>query len=166
MASQQLSWLDAIAGFADSRTDRREDGRANEIDPEIDPTFARATRIDVGAHAIGEEPSWIEIVPGWVPFPRETVFVTGIIELAGAIALLIPRTRWWAGVLLALYVLAVWPANFKHAFEHIEFTYIPDSWWYQATRLALQPVIAWWALFCAGVVNWPMGPPLPQILES
>ena len=42
--------------------------------------------------------SFEKIVPGWVPFPRETVFITGIIELAGAIALLIPRTRWWAGV--------------------------------------------------------------------
>jgi uncharacterized membrane protein len=101
-------------------------------------------------------PSFEKIVPGWVPFPRETVFITGIIELVGAIALLIPRTRWWAGVMLAVYVIAVWPANFKHAFEHIELTYLPDSWWYHAPRLALQPVIAWWALFCAGVVDWPM----------
>jgi uncharacterized membrane protein len=59
--------------------------------------------------------------------------------------------------MLAIYVIAVWPANFKHAFEHIELTYIPDSWWYHAPPFALQPVIAWWALFCAGVVNWPFG---------
>jgi uncharacterized membrane protein len=100
-------------------------------------------------------PSFEKIVPGWVPLPRETVFITGIIELAGAVALLIPRTRWWAGVMLAIYVIAVWPANFKHAFEHIVLPPIPDSWWYHAPRLALQPVIAWWALFCAGVANWP-----------
>ncbi|AKF03199.1 alpha-ketoglutarate-dependent dioxygenase AlkB [Sandaracinus amylolyticus] len=56
MSAQQLSWLDAL-----------EAPRADEAStPEIDATFARATRIDVGAHAIDEEPSWIEIVPGWV----------------------------------------------------------------------------------------------------
>ena len=76
-------------------------------------------------------------------------------ELAGALGLLIPRLRWWAGLLLALYMLAVWPANFKHAFEHIALPHIPDSWWYHGPRLALQPVLAWWALFCAGVVDWP-----------
>jgi hypothetical protein len=32
---------------------------------------------------------------------------------------------------------------------------IPDSWWYHAPRLALQPVLAWWALFCVGAVDWP-----------
>jgi len=38
---------------------------------------------------------------------------------------------------------------------HIVLPPIPDSWWYHAPRLALQPVIAWWALFCAGVTDWP-----------
>ncbi|UJR84415.1 Hypothetical protein I5071_64940 [Sandaracinus amylolyticus] len=56
MSAQQLSWLDALEA---PRTDDVET-------PDIDATFARATRIDVGAHANGEAPSWIEIVPGWV----------------------------------------------------------------------------------------------------
>jgi len=29
------------------------------------------------------------------------------------------------------------------------------GWGYHAPRLALQPVLVWWALFCAGVVDWP-----------
>jgi uncharacterized membrane protein len=95
------------------------------------------------------------ITPEWVPFPRVVVLLTGVLELAGGLALLLPRLRWWAGVLLALYVLAVWPANIKHAFGHIVVPPIPESWWYHAPRLALQPVIAWWALFCAGVIDWP-----------
>jgi len=96
------------------------------------------------------------ITPDWVPFPRAVVFLTGVLELAGGIALLVPRLRRWAGVALALYVLAVWPANFKHAFEHIVLPPIPDSWWYHGPRLAFQPVLAWWALFCAGIVDWPL----------
>jgi uncharacterized membrane protein len=98
----------------------------------------------------------LKITPDWVPYPRAVVFITGVLELLGGAALLIPRLRRLAGVALALYVIAVWPANFKHAFEHIVLPPIPQSWWYHAPRLALQPVLAWWALFCAGVIDWPL----------
>jgi uncharacterized membrane protein len=97
----------------------------------------------------------VAITPDWVPFPRAVVFITGAIELAGAVALLTPRLRKAAGIALALYVIAIWPANIKHAFAHIVVPPIPDSWWYHAPRLALQPVIAWWALFCAEAIDWP-----------
>ena len=97
----------------------------------------------------------VAITPGWVPYPREVVLITGLIELAGAVALLVPGLRRVTGIALAIYVIAVWPANFKHAFAHIVTPPIPDSWWYHAPRLALQPVIAWWALFSTRVVDWP-----------
>ena len=29
------------------------------------------------------------------------------------------------------------------------------NWWYHAPRLALQPALVWWALYCSGVVDWP-----------
>ncbi len=99
--------------------------------------------------------SFLPIVPDWVPFPREVILVTGICELAGAAALLSVRLRWLAGVMLALYALCVWPANIKQALEHIVLPSIPDTWWYHGPRLAFQPVLIWWALFCAGVVDWP-----------
>jgi uncharacterized membrane protein len=97
----------------------------------------------------------VAITPDWVPFPRVVAVVTGFIELAGAVGLLIPRLRYASGIMLAIYILAVWPANMKHAFEHIVVSPIPDSWWYHAPRLALQPVLAWWALFCADAIDWP-----------
>ncbi len=97
----------------------------------------------------------VAITPGWVPFAREVVLATGVFELAAGIALLVPRLRWWAGVLIAAYVIAVWPANINHAVEHLVIPPIPDSWWYHAPRLAFQPVIAWAALFCADVIGWP-----------
>jgi uncharacterized membrane protein len=97
----------------------------------------------------------VAITPEWVPFAREVVLATGALELIFAFALLVPRLRKITGVAIALYVIAVWPANFKHAFEHIVTPPIPDSWWYHAPRLAFQPVIAWWALFAARVIDWP-----------
>jgi uncharacterized membrane protein len=99
--------------------------------------------------------AFLPIVPDWVPFPREVLLVTGACEIAGAVALITTRLRWLAGVMLALYALCVWPANIKHAIEHIVLPPIPDSWWYHGPRLAMQPVLIWWALFCAGVIDWP-----------
>ena len=97
----------------------------------------------------------VAITPNWVPFAREIVLATGVLELIFAFALLAPRLRKITGVAIALYVIAVWPANFKHAFEHIAAPPIPDSWWYHAPRLALQPAIAWWALFATRAIDWP-----------
>lgn len=96
------------------------------------------------------------ITPAWVPFAREVIIATGVFEIAASIALLSrTRLRWWAGVALALYALCVWPANVKHAMEGIEMPLIGNSWWYHAPRLALQPMIIWACLFCAGVTDWP-----------
>jgi uncharacterized membrane protein len=98
----------------------------------------------------------MSITPSWVPYPREVVLATGVLELLGAAMLVFPKTRKAAGIMLALYVIAVWPANFKHAFEGIVLPPVPDSWWYHALRLTFQPVIAWLCLYAARVMEWPL----------
>lgn len=96
------------------------------------------------------------ITPDWVPFAPQVIFLTGLFELAASVALVShTRLRWWAGVALGLYALCVWPANFKHAIDGIELPYIGSSWWYHGPRLALQPVIIWWGLYSACVIDWP-----------
>ena len=99
--------------------------------------------------------AFLPIVPSWVPAPREIILLTGVAEIAGAIGLLIPRLRKAAGIGLALYALGVFPANIKHAIEGITLAGLPSSWWYHAPRLAMQPVLIWWALYVGGVVDWP-----------
>ena len=99
--------------------------------------------------------AFLPIVPGWVPAPREVVLLTGIAEIAGALGLMVPRLHKAAGIGLALYALCVLPANIKHAFEGVALAGLPSTWWYHAPRLALQPVLIWWALFCSNVIDWP-----------
>ncbi len=98
---------------------------------------------------------FLAIMPGWVPFPRQVILVTGVCEIAGAVALLTASLRWWAGVMLALYAICVFPANIKHAIENVPIDGVRLSWWYHSPRLALQPVLVWWALYCGEVVDWP-----------
>ena len=97
--------------------------------------------------------AFLPIVPGWVPAPREVVLITGGCEIAGAIGLLMQRFRVWAGWALAAYAVCVFPANIKHAFEGITVAGLPSSWWYHAPRLAMQPVLVWWALWVGGAVG-------------
>jgi uncharacterized membrane protein len=97
----------------------------------------------------------LKITPDWVPFAPQLIFVTGLCELAGAVALVTRPLRKAAGVALALYAVCVWPANFKHALEGVDIPGVPSSWWYHLPRLAFQPVIVWAALFSAGVIDWP-----------
>lgn len=97
---------------------------------------------------------FLPIMPGWVPYPREVILITGACEIAGAAALLTGRLRYAAGVMLALYALCVFPANIKHAVEGVVVGGTRLSWWYHAPRLAFQPVLIWWALYAGGVTDW------------
>lgn len=97
----------------------------------------------------------LAITPAWVPFPREVILLTGLFEFAAAAALVTTPLRQWAGIAMAVYAICVWPANIKHALDAVDLPYITNSWLYHGPRLAFQPVIAWWALYCAGVIDWP-----------
>jgi uncharacterized membrane protein len=97
----------------------------------------------------------LSITPDWVPFARTVIVATGLFEFAASVALVTKPLRYWAGIAMAVYAVCVWPANFKHAIDSVHIPHIADSWWYHGPRLLFQPVIVWWALFSAGVIDWP-----------
>ncbi|WP_457108526.1 DoxX family protein [Methylobacterium sp. P5_C11] len=99
----------------------------------------------------------LPLMPDWVPEPRHVILATGLCELAGAAGLLFPPLRRAAAIGLALYAVCVYPANLKHALDHVHVDGIPDSWWYHGPRLAFQPVFVWAALWAGGLIDWPFG---------
>ena len=48
-------------------------------------------------------------------------------------------------------------ANFHHALANIAIGGETLGWWYHGPRLAVQPLIIWWALWASGAVDWPFG---------
>ncbi len=98
---------------------------------------------------------YLAMMPRFVPFHEAVVFFTGLCELAGAFGLLIPRLRWLAGVMLAIYFVAVFPANIKNAVEGLSVEGLPIAQWYYWFRLLFQPPVIWWALFSSGAFDWP-----------
>ena len=101
----------------------------------------------VGVAHIRSPSGFIKITPGWVPYPAQVIFITGLCEIAGAIGLLTMRFRRAAGIGLALYAVCVFPANINHAINNIAIGGTTLSWWYHAPRLAFQPVLVIWALW-------------------
>lgn len=69
------------------------------------------------AHFVGMRDELIAMVPPSLPAPELLVTATGVLELAGAAALLWARTAPWAAAGLAVLLVVVFPAN-VHAARH------------------------------------------------
>lgn len=106
------------------------------------------------AHILDPD-AFLAITPDWVPEPRLVIVATGWCEIAGSLGLMTRSFRRISGLMFALYAVAVFPANIKHAVEGIVVPALPDSWWYHGPRLAAQPVLVWWALYATGWTGWP-----------
>ncbi len=98
---------------------------------------------------------FLPVMPDWVPAPTQVVLFTGACELAGAAGLVIPRTRWLAGLMLGIYAVCVFPVNIKHAINGPPVFGLANPWLYHGPRLLLQPVLVWWALYAGEVTDWP-----------
>ena len=81
----------------------------------------------------------MRIVPPYIPWPREAVLVTGVLELLGAVGLLWRPSRRAAGIGLMLLTVAVTPANIYMLQHATEFPAVP--YWALVTRIPLQVVL-------------------------
>lgn len=107
-------------------------------------------------HLVAPAP-FIGIMPGAVPFPAEVVALTGVAEIAGAIALAQGASaslRRAAGIALALYALCVWPANIQHMINDLG-SGTGLGLGYHVPRMIAQPVIIWAALWAGRAIDWP-----------
>jgi uncharacterized membrane protein len=101
---------------------------------------------------------FLKITPEWVPYPEQVIALTGVCEIAGAMALLfVPGLRYTAGFAFAIYAVCVYPANIKHAVDGVAIGGKALGWWYHGPRLAFQPFFVWWALWAGQVIDWPFG---------
>lgn len=87
------------------------------------------------------------VVPPFLPFPRAIVYVSGVAEIVGGVALLVPQLRTFAGLWLIALLVAVFPANIYMALapERAGFGIAPVWLW---LRLPAQLVLigfVWWA---------------------
>ncbi|GAA3719039.1 hypothetical protein GCM10022224_101090 [Nonomuraea antimicrobica] len=84
----------------------------------------------------------VAMVPPFVPFPGFMVYLTGVLELAGAVGLVLERFRRPAGICLALLFLALLPAN---VYAAVAGTSLASPLWQRVPEQALFVGIALWA---------------------
>jgi uncharacterized membrane protein len=74
------------------------------------------------------------------------IYVTGILEIAGAIGLLVRTTRRLAGICLSLLLLALFPANVHAALNAIDFRgEAPTVIWLRSLVQVVFLVATWWS---------------------
>jgi uncharacterized membrane protein len=101
------------------------------------------------AHIVGPDP-FVQHLPSWVPGRLALVYVTGVLEIALGAALVGSWVRREvAGRALAVYLLAVWPANIYVAIAGVDVDGQPGGP-YPWVRLPFQVLFVAWALWSTG----------------
>jgi uncharacterized membrane protein len=107
------------------------------------------------AHLVNPVP-FEQHLPSWVPATELLVLVSGIVEIALGIALLLARHgRRRLGQATALFFIAVWPANIYVALAGVDVEGQPGGL-YPWLRVVVQPAFIALALWCTSA--WKPGP--------
>lgn len=87
--------------------------------------------------------TYMRIMPPWLPFPKELVFVSGVMEIVCALLLLPSFSRSIAAWGIILLLIAVFPANIQMSVNYYKAgnPYL----WLTLLRLPLQVLLIWWA---------------------
>ena len=84
---------------------------------------------------------FVAIMPPWIGWHLEIVYISGVFEILGAIGILIPRLRQLAGNCLILLVIAVTPANIHMWLNPQLFPDVSEA--FLSIRLVVQALLLW-----------------------
>ena len=88
---------------------------------------------------------YVGIMPGWLPWPYVLVAVSGVAEIALGMGVLLAPTRRAAAYLVAAMLVVF--AFAIHIPMSVRFAQTGHPWfWASVLRLALQPLLVWWAV--------------------
>jgi uncharacterized membrane protein len=96
------------------------------------------------------------MMPSFIPFKKELVYLTGIIEITAAIGLLIPSTRTITAWLLIIFFIVLTPANINAAMKHIDIekgTFDGSGLNYLWFRIPLQVLFIVW-VYVSCLMAW------------
>lgn len=104
--------------------------------------------VGVGIAHFSNPRPFVQHLPDWVPSRELVVYATGVIEVALGLALLaFPAQRRHVGRALAVFFVAVFPANIYVAVAGVDVDGLPGGA-FPWIRLPLQFVLIAWALWC------------------
>ena len=86
---------------------------------------------------------YLKMMPPYLPFHLELVYLSGLSEVLCGVLLLIPKTKTWGAWLCIITFIAVYPANIYMAQNPSLFPNIPEKGLY--IRLPFQFLFIYWA---------------------
>jgi uncharacterized membrane protein len=86
---------------------------------------------------------YLKIMPPWLPWHKELVFISGICEVLFALLLVFPVTRRFGAYCIIALLIAVFPANIQMLLDHYHDN--DPMLWIAIIRLPIQLVLIWWA---------------------
>ena len=89
----------------------------------------------------------VESMPDFLSYKVELVYLTGVLELLGAIGLLLPATARISAVALILFFIAILPANIIGSMKHVAFGGMENGPVYLFFRIPLQAFFIGWAYY-------------------
>jgi uncharacterized membrane protein len=87
------------------------------------------------------------MLPPSIPYRVELIYITGVLEFLGAIAVWIPGLKKLTGVCLILLLIGVLPSNVYSAINHVEFGGHGAGPAYLLFRVPFQLFLIWLAYF-------------------
>ena len=88
-----------------------------------------------------------EMLPPFVPYRIEIIYLTGVLELLGAIGVWAPRLMRLTGLCLILMLIGLLPANIYSAINRVDFGGHGAGPAYLLVRVPFQLFVIWWAYF-------------------
>ena len=85
-----------------------------------------------------------QMLPPSLPYRIELIYLTGILELLGAIGVWIPGLTRVAGICLILMLVGVLPANIYSALSRVDFGGHSTGPAYLLVRVPFQLFVIWW----------------------
>ena len=96
-------------------------------------------------HFTAMKHDYAAMLPGFVPMKVSIIHLTGVLQITGAIGLLVPRTRRLAGIGLALLLVGMFPGNVYAALNDVPFRGEPPTPLWLRTPIQLFYIgMVWW----------------------
>ena len=118
-------------------------------------TLIALSFVAVGVKHFTDADLFVSIVPPYLPWHLELVYLSGVFEILGGLGLLFERSRKPAGWGLLALLVAVYPANIHMLVNEIYLDGMPEEKWLLWARMPMQLLFALAVSWAAGI--WPNG---------
>ncbi|MCA1623659.1 MAG: DoxX family protein [Acidobacteria bacterium] len=89
----------------------------------------------------------VEMMPDFLPYKKDIVYLTGILELLAVVGLLINKTSKLTVVMLIIYFIAVLPANIIGSLKQVNLGGMESGAVYLWFRVPLQIFFIFWTYY-------------------